>query len=337
MQNKKIIGLPKKTFFIALGAVVLVAAILLSLFAFLSKGKTLTPEAAKQKTETYINENLMPSGSKVKITSIQEYEGELYQMKIDLGNGQVIDSYVSKDGKTFFPQSMDITGAAKTDDTANSETDASTEKAASGEVTKKSDKPVVELFIMSYCPYGTQIEKGIVPVVEALGNKIDFELKFVNYAMHGEKELKENLTQYCIQKESPKKLTSYLNCFLKDGDSASCLTANKLDVDSCVKSADKEFKVTENFTSKTGWQGSYPPFDTDKADNEKYGVQGSPTLIINGQEVSSSRDPQSLLTTICTAFNDKPEACSTQLSTTAPAAGFGTAAASDNGSAAQCN
>lgn len=334
MQNKKIIGLPKKTFFIAIGGVVLVVAILIGLFVFASKGKTLTPEAAKQKTETYINENLMPSGSKVKITDIQEFEGELYKMKIDLGNGQIIDSYVTRDGKTFFPQSMEIS-ATNTDEN-NSETPASTEKSASGEVSKKSDKPVVELFVMSYCPYGTQIEKGIVPAVEALGNKVDFELKFVNYAMHGEKELKENLVQYCIQKEEPKKLTSYLNCFLKDGDSASCLTENKLDVDSCVKSVDKEFKITENFESKTGWQGSYPPFDTDKADNEKYGVQGSPTLIINGEEVSSSRDPQSLLTTICSAFNEKPEACSTQLSSTAPAPGFGTGTASNSGSA-QCN
>jgi len=335
MPNKKIIGLPKKTFFIALGAVVLVAAIVLGLFTFPFSGKTLTPEEAKQKTESYINENLMPSGSKVKITSISEFKGELYQMKIDLGNGQIIDSYVSKDGKTFFPQSMEINGVS--DNENDSETAGSTEKGASGEVTKKSDKPVVELFIMSYCPYGTQIQKGIIPAVEALGKDIDFELKFVNYAMHGEKELKENLIQYCVQKESPKKLTSYLNCFLKDGDSASCLTANKLNVDSCVKSADKEFKVTENFTSKTGWQGSYPPFDTDKADNEKYGVQGSPTLIINGEEVSSSRDPQSLLETICSAFNEKPETCSTQLSTAAPTPGFGTGTASDNGSAAQCN
>ena len=36
--------------------------------------------------------------------------------------------------------------------------------------------PEVELFIMSHCPYGTQTMKGIVPVVELLGDKIDFEL-----------------------------------------------------------------------------------------------------------------------------------------------------------------
>lgn len=334
MQNKKIIGLPKKTFFIAIGALILVVAILAGVFAFSGKGKTLSPEEAKQKTENYINENLMPSGSKVTITEIEEFEGELYKMKIDLGGGEIIDSYVTKDGKTFFPQSMEVTGNST--DEEDSQTASPATKGTSGEVSKKSDKPVVELFIMSYCPYGTQIQKGITPVVETLGKNIDFQLKFVSYAMHGEKELKENLVQYCIQKEEPKKLVSYLNCFLKDGDSASCLKENKLNVDSCVKSADNEFSVTKNFESKTGWQGSYPPFDTNKADNEKYDVQGSPTLIINGEEVSSSRDSQSLLETICSAFNEKPEACSTELSSAAPTPGFGTG--TTNGSAdVQCN
>ncbi len=334
MQNKKIIGLPKKTFFIALGVLVLATAIIATLFTFTSKGKTLSPEEAKEKTETYINENLMPSGSKVKISDVTEFEDELYKMKIDLGNGQIIDSYVTKDGKTFFPQSMEIIESNTNEN--NSESSTSNAKGSSGEISKKSDKPVVELFVMSYCPYGTQIQKGITPVVEALEKNIDFKLKFVNYIMHGEKEIKENLVQYCIQKEEPKKLVSYLNCFLKDGDSSSCLVENKLNVDSCIKSTDKEFSITKNFEEKIGWQGSYPPFDTDKADNEKYDVQGSPTLIINGEEASSSRDPQSLLETICSAFNEKPEACSTQLSSAAPTPGFGTGTTSNSGDV-QCN
>ncbi|MCX6795571.1 MAG: hypothetical protein NT165_02500 [Candidatus Falkowbacteria bacterium] len=333
MQNKKIIGLPKKTLFAIVGGLIVIAVVLSAVF--MNKGKTLSPEAAKIKTEAYINENLMPSGSKVKIESIKEYEGNLYQLKINLGNGQTVDSYVSKDGTKFFPQSMDMKAA--TGDDANKAPSAAkpTTKAAGSSVSTKTAKPVVELFVMSYCPYGTQIEKGIIPAVEALGNKIDFKLKFVSYAMHGEKELKENLVQYCIQKDSPSKLLPYLNCFLKEGKSADCLTQNNLNVTACVDKSDKQFKVTENYTNKVGWQGSFPPFDTDKADNEKYNVQGSPTLIINGEETSSSRDSASLLTTICSAFDKTPEACNTKLPSTAPSSGFGTGSAS-GGAAAQC-
>lgn len=331
MKKEKIIGLPKKVFIFIAGGLVLLATILL--FIFLPQGNILNKEEAKTKTEKYINENLMPSGSKVVINEIEDFKGNLYKMKIDLGDGQIIDSYVSKDGKTFFPQSMEI---IPTPEKVNNEQGNNEQKRNVTEVTNKNSKPVVELFIMSYCPYGTQMQKGILPAIQALDKSIDFKLKFVNYAMHGEKELKENLVQYCIQKEQPKKLSSYLSCFLESEDSASCLTKNDLKIDSCVKSTDKEFKVTENFNSKTGWQGSYPPFDVDKKDNEKYDVQGSPTLVINGEEISSSRDPQSILETICSAFENKPEACSEELSTSSPTPGFGSAT-TENGSAAQCN
>ena len=90
------------------------------------------------------------------------------------------------------------------------------EQASAAEV-KKNDKPTVELFVMSHCPYGTQIEKGIIPAIEALGDKVDFNLKFCSYAMHGEQELREELNQYCIQKEQKDKLLPYLKCFLKEG------------------------------------------------------------------------------------------------------------------------
>ncbi|MBU3941884.1 MAG: hypothetical protein KKF74_03150, partial [Nanoarchaeota archaeon] len=47
----------------------------------------------------------------------------------------------------------------------------------------KKDKPEVELFVMSHCPYGTQIEKGMLPVARLLGDKIDFNIRFCSYAM----------------------------------------------------------------------------------------------------------------------------------------------------------
>ena len=179
---------------------------------------------------------------------------------------------------------------------------------------------------MSYCPYGTQMEKGILPAVTALGKKVNFEIKFNDYAMHGEKELKENLVQYCIQKEQASKFNEYLTCFLKSSDSAACLASAKINTsknDSCVAKTDKEFNVTDDFKNNTNYKGPYPGFDISKDDNAKYNVGGSPTLIINGTEVSAARDSASLLKTICSAFKEAPEECNTVLSSASPAAGFG--------------
>lgn len=301
----------------------------------LKPGKTISTEEAKTKAEDFTNKFLMQDGSKATIKDITTEYG-LYKLSIDI-TSDVVESYLSKDGKLFFPQALNIDEISSAKDTAA--TGNSAVSAPSATVTKKSDKPVVELFVMSYCPYGTQIEKGIIPAVEALGSKIDFKLKFCSYAMHGEKELKENLTQYCIQKEEPNKLNSYLTCFLENSDSASCLTkasVNTKDNTSCVTETDKQFKVMENFTGNINFQGSYPSFDVEKADNTKYSVGGSPTLIINGEEIQSNRDSASLLATICSAFNEQPEECKTALSSTAPSAGFGSGTASGTTSGSGC-
>ena len=187
---------------------------------------------------------------------------------------------------------------------------------------EKTDKPVVELFIMSHCPYGTQIEKGIIPAVKTLGDKIDFQLKYVNYAMHGEKEIKEQLNQYCIEKEYSKDdLISYLECFLIDDDGEGCLV--DYDVEACVAETDEEFGIMKDFADKTTWKGNFPSFNLHNADNLKYSVGGSPTLIINGAKPNAGRDSASLLAAMCYAFSEAPEECDVELSSESPAPGFG--------------
>ena len=65
-------------------------------------------------------------------------------------------------------------------------------------------------------------------------------------------------------------------------------------------------------------------YNVDKALSESYGVQGSPTLVINGVIVQTGRDSASYLSAICSAFNSAPEECNTlTLSSTAPAPMWG--------------
>jgi glutaredoxin len=300
------------------------------------KEVVLSIEEASKKAVEFINNNLMQPGNTVTIKEVVP-EDNLYKLTVVLPNNQEIISYMTKDGKKFFPQVMDIeqsNGDSQTQPNVNN--NQNTTPAVS-----KKDKPEVELFVMSHCPYGAQMEKGLLPVLEILGDKIDFQLKFCDYAMHGEKELDEQLEQYCVQKETPDKLISYLNCFLTDGDeSDSCFQKVGIDkskIESCVSTTDKQFKVKENFNDKNTYKGRYPTFDVYKSDNLKYGVQGSPTLVINGQIVSSSRDSASLLKNICSGFNNPPEECSKTLSSTAPSPGFGFSGSGSGSSSGSCN
>ena len=139
-----------------------------------------------------------------------------------------------------------------------------TECQSQWECVQKTDKPVVEVFVMSHCPYGTQIEKGMIPVVKTLGDKIDFQLKFVNYAMHGEKGIKEQISQYCVEKEYSKDMMiQYLECFLEDSDSPRCVEELALDqnvLDSCFDEVDSEYKIMEDFADQSTWMGTFPSF-----------------------------------------------------------------------------
>lgn len=301
----------------------------------------LTIDDAKTRAEKFINDILMQGSGTATITEASELKGKIYALKVKLeGSEELIDSYITADGKLFFPQSLDIAelSGENTDQVENTDQNGEQQPAAQA---PKADKPSIELFVMSHCPYGTQIEKGILPVVKALGDSINFELKFVDYAMHGEKELREQMVQYCIDKEQRPKLLPYLECFLQDGNTDRCLTAAGVDAkakDACVAKIDKENRIIDIFNKKEGWD-QFPPFPMYAADNQKYGVGGSPTLIVNGQEISSGRDSASLAKLICGSFNDgkQPAACSNEFSSASPAPGFGEATATGATTDATCN
>jgi hypothetical protein len=305
-----------------------------------TSAKILKPDEAKAKITDYINNTLLAGAPyKATVNSIAEENG-LYKMSIDVNN-QKIDTYMTKDASIFFPQAIDMNKKA---DTAST-TAADQNPPAVQTVSKKTAKPSVELFVMSQCPYGTQIEKGILPVVAALGKKIDFAVKFCDYSMHGQAELNEQMNQYCIQKNEPQNFQAYLKCYLGSTgvstDAANCVKTNKINaakLASCVAATDKTYKITDGFNDKSTWvNGQFPQFNVSKTDNTKYGVKGSPTLVINGETISSARDSASLLAAICSAFTTAPAECQTVLSSESPAAGFGNSASASGSTDATCN
>lgn len=251
-----------------------------------------------------------------------------YQVTLSI-QGKEIPVYVTKDGKSL-AQLIPLTIPKKTQTTTT----------PSPTKIPKTDKPKVDLFVMAYCPYGTQAEKGIIPAINTLGDKIDFNIKFVYYSMHGKKEIDENTRQYCIQKEQKDKYIPYLSCFLEAGDYESCLTKEAIDtakLNSCISKADKDFDITKNYDDKSSWlNGQYPKFDIDKTENEAYKVGGSPTLVINGVQSNAGRNSASYLAGICAAFNKAPEECNTELSTTSPGTGFGYSTTQVAATTAQC-
>lgn len=233
-------------------------------------------------------------GADAEVVGVKE-EDNFYEVTI-LFQGQEIPLYVTKDGE-YLVQGLTPLNRPQ-------QTESQQEQPAE---MVKSDKPIVELFVMTHCPYGTQAEKGFIPAMLELGDSIDASIKFVHYFLH-EPEETETPIQVCIREEQETKFLPYLKCFLEDGDSDRCLTeakVNKVSLNTCVdKKADEYYAA-------------------DSALSEGYGVRGSPSLVINGVQSSAGRSAQAYLDGICDAFNNAPEACSASLDDANPSPGFG--------------
>ncbi len=257
-------------------------------------GGVISEEAAADKLVGYLNTRT--NGGVTLVSS--EDAGSLYMVLVSY-QGDEIPVYITKDGDYFVQGVLPL---AEQD----TQTTPSSQQQPSADI-PKSDEPKVELFVMTHCPYGTQAEKGMIPVFELLGDKIDGSIRFVHYFMHAPEE-DETPIQVCIREEQGDKYLAYLKCFLEDGDSDSCLTEAKISkakLNSCIAGKSEDYYAKDSGLS----QG--------------YGVQGSPTLVINGQIISSGRSPDAYLQAICSAFNEAPEECDEQLGSQTPDPGFG--------------
>jgi hypothetical protein len=277
--------------------------------------EVLSSQVAAEKAIDFINKNLLQQGTTASLVSVIEENG-LYKLKLKIGDKEYI-SYVSKDGKLLFPNE----GVSLEEKPIAQE-----EKKTAQEIEKR-DRPDVKLFVMSYCPYGLQMEKAYLPVYNLLKDKAEMGVYFVDYIMHEKKEIDENLRQYCIQKDQREKYSNYLGCFVKDGDFEKCLFETGVDKDkmnSCISQTDQTFKITQSYNDKSTWlNGNFPKFDIYADLNEKYGVQGSPTVVINDVVANVERSPEKFKEAVCQAFNTPPAECSQKLPEEATSPGFG--------------
>lgn len=271
-------------------------------------GKTISEKEAGEKMLNFVKAQ---TGGQGEILEVKSFDDNFYEITISL-QGQEIPIYSTKDGKYFVPSftPLDI------------ETEESKQTEEEKEITK-SDKPKAELFVMTHCPYGTQAEKGFIPMMNAMGSSVDAKIRFVHYFMHGETEENETYVQVCLREEQSSKYLSYLTCFLEDGNTSRCLKETKVDT------------TKMNTCIKNGKAKEYYQEDSDLS--KKYGVQGSPTLVVNGGIVSSGRSANAYLDTICKAFNSAQDKCSTlKLSSQNPSPMWGWGETNASATTAQC-
>jgi len=272
--------------------------------------KTLSKDDAANKTVDYINNNLVAPGSAIELISIEEDAG-LYKVTTSY-DGQEIPVYITKDGSMLFLQGFDLNEEQETGEIQEQET-------ASCEDLAKADEPVLEAYVVSYCPYGTQMQRILAEIVDKIPSLADnIKIRYMGAvvdgkvtSMHGETEADENLRQICIREEQSDKYWNYLGEFLKSDDYESALQKAGID-------------TTKLETCMTGKGIEYAQEDFDL--NDKYSITGSPTLILNEEQVSEfdfgGRTADAVKTVLCCGFGDQPSECTQELTTESAATGF---------------
>jgi len=275
----------------------------------------LTSQEAGDLALAYINQNLLSEGT------VAEQVGEIeevgfYKFRIKIGENEFV-SYVTEDGKTLIPQEgIDMTAKIPSSDSAAQEPTPKT-----CDEVKKEDKPVLEAFVVSYCPFGTQMQRIINEIVKEIPSlSQNIKIRYMGVvqdgkvtAMHGEEEAQENLRQICLREEQPDKFYPYLSCFLKSDDSEKCqdeAKINKEKLSQCMEDSSKGV--------------AYAQEDFDLQNN--YQVTGSPTLFLNGGKISEfdfgGRTAEAVKTLLCCGFATEPSSCEKTLSEEQAATGF---------------
>jgi len=256
------------------------------------------------------------TGGGVEFDSVKDL-GSLYEVVI-LYEKDEIPVYITKDGKYYVQGVIPIVEEGSVE---SNTTDV-----------PKSDKPKVEAFVFSYCPYGLQFEKAMAPVYELLKDKADINIVAIG-AMHGEFEKVESFRQLCIQKEYGKdKLWSYLKKFAVDTEIGSC-DGDKDCLDPLISDLFSQLSISESKINSCMTKDAEALYNADMARAKELGETGSPGFVINGVDVQVARNPEAIKQAICSAFNTAPSVCEETLSTASSSAGFGASASSSSSSA----
>lgn len=293
-------------------------------------GFGMSNEKIAQTAVDYINNNnLAPSPATVVAGSVTSEYG-LVKFKIDIG-GNAFDSYVTRDGKMLFPQVIAL-GGTNTAAGGNTNTGGAAPKVTAADL-PKSDNPMMDVFVVSRCPYGLQVQRAMASAIAAVPELGKYmTVRYIGAvggthgitAMHGDAEALENLRQICLRDEQPTKYWPYVSCQMKAGDTAGCEKSSGVD----------SAKLSSCLSDKSrGVEYAKKDFEL----QNKYGANASPTTILGNSTISEfdfgGRSADALKSIICAASTTQPSFCSEKLDTNQAATSFSLTYASATGSA----
>jgi protein-disulfide isomerase len=274
-------------------------------------GGSISEAETTQKIQSLLNQNspdaIFQLTERVVENGIYKVTGDI----VDSQGSEQIVVYTTVDGAFLFPQIIPLEQESQPVQSQPQPTP----------TVPKSDVPVVELYIFSYCPAGSAALDTFSEVADLLKDDADFDVKFFS-DMHGEYELQQNMVQECIQKVAPDKEWVYFKQFLETVyTECSQMRSVDCDKDASIElmesigiDSDSVFECVENDGDEY--------YNKDKADASALQLRYSPSIVINGVYLGNiDRSPDGIKAAVCSSFNIPPEKCSEILSQQSNSAG----------------
>jgi hypothetical protein len=171
------------------------------------------------------------------------------------------------------------------------------------------EKVSLDFHIMSKCPFGVKVMQAIIPVLEKMGDNIDFNAYYIGNekdgeltSMHGEQEVQGNILQLCAKELGDKtQWISFLKCQNEDW--------RKIPEgwEKCVETAGLDKAKMKGCFE--GDQGKTLLRTSMNVSKEKKAT-GSPTIFLRGEPYRGGRSESSFARALCAEFKEaKPKYC----------------------------
>jgi protein-disulfide isomerase len=222
-------------------------------------------------------------------------------------------SSITKDGKLFFVEAIDVAELLQEATTADETTAAYA--AVSCESVSKTDEPVLVAYVSSDCSHCKNAESAIASAIEqvpALASKIKLRYagtinssgKIVSF-LGSEDAGTENLRQACIQAEQPDAFWSYIGCMAAGDTSESCIKTaqvNTTQANACMDNESRGLAIVQA--------------DIEAAND--HSISGTPSFFLNDDQSVSDIDfggrvADAYKQIICCGSNTQADFCATTL------------------------
>ena len=155
-------------------SIILVVIVIILLFG----GNTTTSATiTKQEAGDKILDFLEQRGTNATLVEVNEKDA-MYEVVLE-AEGQEGALYITRDGKNLVPTYIPLTGEVIQNNNEDISANENNNQQNQEEEIPKTQKPKVDLYVMSFCPYGNEAEDTIKPVYDLLKDKIDFAIHYI--------------------------------------------------------------------------------------------------------------------------------------------------------------